>query len=45
VRDSYLRQANTEPDRFVVLDTTRSLSAVQADVVALAQRLIDDNEH
>ena len=45
VRDSYLRQANTEPDRFVVLDTTRSLAAVQADVVALAQRLIDDNEH
>jgi dTMP kinase len=45
VRDSYLGQANAEPDRFVVLDTTRSLATVQADVVALAQRLIDDNKH
>jgi len=45
VRDSYLGQANAEPDRFVVLDTTRSLATVQADIVALAQRLIDDNKH
>lgn len=45
VRDSYLQQADAEPDRFVVLDTTRSLATVQADVVALAQRLIDDNKH
>jgi len=45
VRDSYLQQAKAEPERFVVLDTTRSLSAVQADVVALAQRLINDNKH
>ena len=45
VRDSYLQLADAEPDRFAVLDTTRSLDAVQADVVALAQRLIDDNKH
>jgi dTMP kinase len=42
VRDSYLQQAALEPDRFVVIDTTRELTAVQADVVALAQQLIDD---
>jgi len=43
VRNSYLQQAAAEPDRFVVIDTTRELTAVQADVVALAQQLIDDS--
>jgi len=43
VRDSYLQLAAAEPDRFVVIDTTRELAVVQADVVALAQQLIDDN--
>jgi dTMP kinase len=43
VRESYLQQAAAEPDRFVVLDTTRELKAVQADVVQLAQKLIDSN--
>jgi dTMP kinase len=43
VRDSYLQLAAAEPDRFVVIDTTRELTAVQADVIALAQQLIDDN--
>lgn len=43
VRESYLQQAAVEPDRFVVLDTTRELTAVQADVVQLAQKLIDSD--
>lgn len=43
VRESYLQQASAEPDRFVVLDTTRDLVAVQADVIAAVQRLIEDN--
>jgi dTMP kinase len=43
VRKSYLQQAAVEPDRFVVLDTTRELTAVQADVVQLAQKLIDSD--
>jgi dTMP kinase len=45
VRESYLQQALLEPDRFVVLDTTRDLAAVQADVIALVQPLLDDNRH
>ena len=43
VRESYLQQAAEEPNRFVVLDTTRELKAVQADVIQLAQQLIDSN--
>lgn len=43
VRERYLRLATTEPDRFVVIDTTRSLREVQADVVLVAQQLISDN--
>jgi dTMP kinase len=43
VRESYLQQAAAEPDRFVILDTTRELAAVQSDVVALAQQLMDDS--
>ena len=42
VRDGYLEQARREPKRFAVIDTTRELAAVQADVVALAQQLIND---
>lgn len=42
VRESYLELAATEPERFVVIDTTRDLSDVQADVVCLAQNMIDN---
>ena len=42
VRESYLQQATGEPDRFVVVDTTRPLRDVQADVIKLAQQLIDN---
>jgi len=41
VRERYLQLAAAEPDRFVILDTTRELAAVKADVVALAQQLIN----
>jgi len=43
VRDCYLEMAAAEKDRFVVIDTTRSLAAVQADVIQHAQHLIDNN--
>jgi len=42
VRESYLQLAAAEPERFAVVDTTRELAAVQADVIALAQQLISD---
>ncbi len=44
VRESYLQQAAAEPDRFVVLDTTRDLATVQSDVIAIVQQLLDDNK-
>jgi dTMP kinase len=40
VRASYLQIAATEPDRVVVLDTTRSLDEVKADIEALAAQLL-----
>jgi dTMP kinase len=42
VRESYLELAASEPERFVVIDTTRDLSEVQADVVSQAQRMISN---
>lgn len=43
VRECYLGLALREPERFVVIDTTRSLAEVKLDVARLAQQLIDDN--
>lgn len=43
VRECYLNLAVREPGRFVVIDTTRSLAEVRADVGRLAQRLISDS--
>ncbi len=43
VRECYLDLAIAEPDRFVVIDTTRSLEDVQADVMLLVQQLLADN--
>lgn len=43
VRECYLNLAVREPARFVVIDTTRSLEEVQAEVASLAQRLIRDS--
>jgi dTMP kinase len=42
VRECYLTLAAREPDRFVILDTTRSLQEVQTDVSLLVQQLIAD---
>lgn len=43
VRECYLQLAAAEPERFCVVDTTRELAAVQADVIALVQQLINDS--
>ena len=45
VRDCYLDIARREPERFVVLDATRSLNEVRADVGRIAQQLISDFKH
>jgi dTMP kinase len=45
VRECYLQLAARSPDRFVVIDTTRSLQEVQAEVGLLVTRLIEDNSH
>ena len=43
VRECYLQLAEREPQRFVLIDTTRSLQEVQADVAKLAQQLVADS--
>lgn len=40
VRACYLEIAASEPDRFVVLDTTRGIDAVRQDVAALVDQLL-----
>ncbi len=40
VRECYLQIAAREPARFVVVDTTRSIDAVMADIAALADQLL-----
>jgi len=45
IRDSYLKIASEEPERFVIIDTTRSLDEVRIDVGALAEQLISDYSH
>lgn len=42
VRECYLQIAANEPDRFVVIDTTRGIDEVRADVSALAEQLLSD---
>ena len=42
VRECYLQLAINEPDRFVVIDTTRSLEEVADDMRALVAQTIDD---
>ena len=43
VRECYLQLALREPERFAVIDTTRSLEDVQTDVGLLVQQLLEDN--
>jgi dTMP kinase len=45
VRECYLTLAAREPDRFVIIDTTRSLQEVQTEVSLLVQQLIADYQH
>lgn len=42
VRECYLQLAANEPKRFAVIDTTQSLADVNDNVLALADRLLDD---
>ena len=41
VRESYLQLAAREPERFVIVDTTRSLAAVKQDMMAIADELLN----
>ena len=43
VRECYLRLAVNEPDRFAVVDTSRPLNEVHAEVEALALRFLEMN--
>jgi len=42
VRECYLQIAANEPDRFVVIDTTRNIDDVRADVASLAEQILSD---
>lgn len=42
VRECYLRIAANEPERIVVIDTTRSLDEVRVDIAAIAQQLLSN---
>ncbi len=43
VRECYLRLAMSEPDRFVVIDTTRGLNEVTNDMRTLVAQILADN--
>jgi dTMP kinase len=40
VRECYLQIALREPERFVVIDTTRSIDEVRADIAMLAEQIL-----
>ena len=40
VRETYLRLAEQEPDRFVLIDATRDLDSVKADIERVAEALL-----
>jgi len=40
VRECYLQLAINEPERFVVVDTARSMDEVTADIVALSEQIL-----
>lgn len=42
VRECYLQIAANEPERVVVLDTTRSLDEVRADIATIAKQLLSN---
>ncbi len=45
VRDGYLALADSEPERFAVIDASQSLEQVQAAIGENVGRLINDNSH
>lgn len=45
VRACYLQLASREPSRFVVLDATRAIDEVKADVALIIDELISSNPH
>lgn len=42
VRDAYLRIAEREPERFIVIDAARSIEAIHADVVEIVTQKLED---
>lgn len=45
VRECYLQLASRDASRFIVLDTTRHIDDVKADVAAIVDALISNNPH
>ena len=45
VREGYLQLAAAEPDRFVVIDASRALTDVQAEIDRAMQRVLPSNQH
>lgn len=45
VRECYLQLAGHEPERFVIIDTMRSVDEVRADMIVLADQLLSDFSH
>jgi len=45
VRDGYLSLAEAEPHRFAVIDASRPLADVQADISETINSLLNDNLH
>lgn len=45
VRECYLQLASREASRFIVLDTTRNMDDVKADVAAIVDELISNTPH
>jgi dTMP kinase len=44
VRDTYLKLAASAPERFVVVDVSRDLDAVRADIRKVAEALFSENQ-
>jgi dTMP kinase len=44
VRENYLQLADTEPGRFEVVDVSRNLDSVRAEIRDIAERLFSDNQ-
>jgi dTMP kinase len=45
VREAYLQRAAAEPDRFVVIDASRALADVQADIERAMQRFLPSKQY